>query len=215
MTPRAIKNFIRFLCALSGKRPPFRPGDTVARQHGRERIVDEIGVFALANVVSGSSRFNSSSTKPGWHITTLPSGRRSRKRGNSAAKFAGSLKCIGAGKGRIGAHAELCGAAAEAAQDVEQQPLAIAETFRSGSTRPHCRTHAFGSVLDQREERVADLRKQMHMLVAVDEVGRAAEARRNGATGARLLPRAIAVEAAHAGMPGQRCERQEGAPPVA
>src|SRR5262249_26397478 len=39
-------------------------------------------------VVSGSRRCNSASTKPGWHITTLSSGRHSRKRGNMAAKSA-------------------------------------------------------------------------------------------------------------------------------
>ncbi len=58
------------------------------------------------------------------------------------------VEVVGAGEGRIGAHAERCGAPAEApAQDVEQKALAVGQAApRAAPTRPHWRTQASGAL---------------------------------------------------------------------
>ena len=110
-----------------------------------------------------------------------PSGSPARKRGNSRGEVGLALEIIGAGKGRIGGHAKLPGLAAEAqAQDVEQQFLAILQpprrTRAAALPDPGIGRRFRGHL----EHGVAHLRKQMHVLVAVDEVGRAAEGHDEG-----------------------------------
>ena len=84
---------------------------------------------------------------------------------------------VGAGEGRIGAHAKRGGTAAEAtAEDVEKKALAIVESMTAWKCAPAL-AHPCGRRLASGdcEQRVAHLWKQLHMLVAVNEVGRAAE----------------------------------------
>jgi hypothetical protein len=70
-------------------------------------------------VVSGSSRWSSASTKPGWHITTLPLG--SSKRNLKNLGIVRVLReAVRPGEGRIHPHAIPIGEAAETgAQYVE------------------------------------------------------------------------------------------------
>ena len=75
-----------------------------------------------------------------------------------------------------------------AAEPVEQQRLAVGRSAASGGTmRPHWRTQAFGAAsLTTLEHGLAHLRKQMHVLMAVDEIRRAAE---GGGEGLELAAR--------------------------
>src|SRR5215475_10411606 len=84
---------------------------------------------------------------------------------------------VGPGESWIGAPAERRRAAAEAtAHDVEQEALAIVQSVTawrhaSALAHPGGRRLAPGDC----QKRIAHLREQLHVLVAVDEVGRAAE----------------------------------------
>src|SRR5262249_52432957 len=90
---------------------------------------------------------------------------------------------VGPGKGRVGAHTERRSATAEAtAEDVEQESLAIVESMTARQHAPALADPCAGGLAPgDCEYRVAHLRKQLHMLVAVNEVGRAAEMLREGA----------------------------------
>src|SRR5438874_1277865 len=87
------------------------------------------------------------------------------------------LEIVSAGKCRIGSDAESLGATADAsAEQIEHETLAIAKPLRGAKSaaalaHPGCRRLS-GCDL---EHRLADLRKQMRVLMAVDERGPAAE----------------------------------------
>ena len=150
-------------------------------------------------------------------MTTPPSGSRSRKRGNSAAKSAFVVETHRRRRRPDWCEcAQRVGAAAEAlAQDVEQKRLADRQAApqRSGSARPHWRSQAFGAAsLATLQHGIAHLREQVHVLMAVDEVGRAAEAVDEHAELAHdLVHQHVAVEAMQHGAQQRRPERQKGA----
>ena len=106
-----------------------------------------------------------------------PSGSPARKRGKIVAKSALAVEIVGAGKGRIGGDAEPrapCGESPGSAYRAAS-PCGRAAAAPNAA-RPHCRTQALGRHLgDHLEQGVAHLRQQMHVLMAVDEVGRSAE----------------------------------------
>src|SRR5271170_5475400 len=84
---------------------------------------------------------------------------------------------IGAGKGRIGAHAVLGGKPSEApAQSIENEPFWIGKSFvRKGRPRALAQPRLRGGLPGDTKERFTHLWKHMNMLVAVDEVRRAGE----------------------------------------
>ena len=86
-------------------------------------------------------------------------------------------KIIGAGEGRIEGDAAPCGALAQAhTQHVERERFQVGRRpfrFRHAAALPD--PGLWRSVADRSEECVAHLRKGLHMLVAVDIVGRTAE----------------------------------------
>ena len=87
-----------------------------------------------------------------------------------------AAEIIGAGEGRIGGDAKLARLAAKAhAQDVEQQFLAVLQPPRRARTAA-LPDPGIGRGLRRHLERgIAHLRKQVDVLVAVDEVGRPPE----------------------------------------
>src|SRR6185437_8429344 len=109
-----------------------------------------------------------------------------------------SVKIVGPGKGRIGGHAKLsCFAAKAHAQDIEQQFLAALQPPRrtgpaalpDPGPRRHFRRHL--------EHGVAYLWEQVHVLMAVDEVGWPAERGDEGLhLRGNLARHALAVESA-------------------
>src|SRR5690242_13420192 len=84
---------------------------------------------------------------------------------------------VSASEGWIGAHTECRRAAAEAAaQEVEQEALAIVERMTARKCAPALAEPCGGRFAPgDCEQRVADLWKQLHMLVAIDKVGWPAE----------------------------------------
>ena len=85
-------------------------------------------------------------------------------------------KRIGAGKGRIGAQAVIGGEPAEAAaQAVQQQRLVIGQAPARRELAALPDPGVGREILGRAQHGVADLRKQMHVLVAVDKIRRPAE----------------------------------------
>ena len=116
-----------------------------------------------------------SSTKPGWHITSPPSGRPSRNCRIRTPKSGCRGKIIGAGKGGIEGDVGLRGALAKLrTQDVEHQRLGRAEPLRQRLTASALADPGAGRrLLHRLQKRVAHLREQLRVLVAVDEIRRA------------------------------------------
>ena len=87
-----------------------------------------------------------------------------------------AVEIIGAGKGRIGGDAKLPRLAAKThAQNVEHQFLAVLQPPRRGRAAALPDPGVGRRLRGHLEHGIAHLRKQMHVLVAVDEVGRPAE----------------------------------------
>ena len=111
-------------------------------------------------------------------MMTPPSGRRIEKGRKQPGVSRVRAKCIGPGKGRIGAQPVIGGEPAEAAaQAVQQQRLVIGEATarRQLAALPH--PGAGRKFLGRAQHGIADLRKQMHVMVAVDKIRRPAECR--------------------------------------
>src|SRR5215470_7442500 len=94
---------------------------------------------------------------------------------------------VGAGEGRIGAYPERRRAATEApAQNVEQHSFAVAGRANERPCTPALAHPGIGRLAPgDREQRLAHLRKQLDVLVAVDEIGRTTKMLREGAYLAR------------------------------
>src|SRR5262249_10532698 len=119
---------------------------------------------------------------------------------------------VGPGKSRIGAHAERRRATTEAtAQEVEQEPLAIVESVTTGQHASALADPCAGRLaLGNCEYGVAHLWKQLNMLVAINEVGRAAEMLREGAhLAGDLRHQDVRRERTQRGAQQERAERQE------
>src|SRR5262245_31903676 len=84
---------------------------------------------------------------------------------------------VGAREGRIGAYAQRRRTAAEAwAEEVEQQSFAVVERAHERQRTPALAHPGVGRIAPgDREQRVAYLWEQLDMLMAVDEIGRAAK----------------------------------------
>ena len=125
-----------------------------------------------------------------------------RKPGNSFAKSAFGAKRIGAGEGRIGGDAERLRARARNSRLSQSSSSAFRSVRRAvqrqraaALAHPGLRRESLAVV----QHRLAHLRKQMHVLMAVDEIRRAAE-------GGRRRPRtALAISR------GQRGQRRAAA----
>ena len=121
---------------------------------------------------------------------------------------------IGTGERRVGGQAERRRAAAEpVAQNVEHQPLAVAEPLRERQHAPALAQPGIGRrVLDHTEQRLAHLREQVHVLMPVNEIGRAAKELDEGVKLAHDLGRErVAREAMQAGFGERLAEREKGA----
>src|SRR6476660_6600101 len=101
------------------------------------------------------------------------------KAGQKTRKYPGEVgfgvECIGAGKCWIDGNAFPFRLAAEAqAQNIECQSLAIVQT----PSRPHAAALAYpragGIFRDNLEERIAYLREQVHVLMAIEKIWRVA-----------------------------------------
>ena len=128
----------------------------------------------------------------------------------------GEIRCrelIGAGESRIGAHAHGGGAAAEAlAQESSSSALRVAEPPGERRDAPALAQPGLrGELLRDRQHRLADLRKKLHVLMPVDEIGRAAEGRAKAANWALDLGRQHAADEATEHACAACRERQEGA----
>src|SRR5262249_20985575 len=87
------------------------------------------------------------------------------------------IEIVDAGKRRIGGDSELrCAAAKAAAEPAQRQRLEVARQNPQRQRAPAL-AHPGGGcgAFDRLERRVANLREEMHMLMAVDEVARACE----------------------------------------
>ena len=104
-----------------------------------------------------------------------PSRNRRKQRARNPARVD---EIIGAGKRRIDARCRRARRGGGTARSGRRAaaPCGRAEPLRQRPARPHWRTQAFGrGSLHRVEQGVAHLRKQLHVLMAVDEIGRAAE----------------------------------------
>ena len=128
-------------------------------------------------MVRGSRLSRVSSTKPGWHITSPPSGNPAKELAHQHAEIGRFRKIIGAGKGGIERDAGSRGALAELrAEDVEHQRLGRAEQLCQRLEASALADPGAGrGFLHRAQEGVAHLREELRVLVAVDEIGRAAE----------------------------------------
>ena len=107
-----------------------------------------------------------------------PSGSPSRKLPHQRAEIRLPRKIIGAGEAGIEGDAGARGAACETARSGCRAPAPWASPSRraKGWPRPPWRTQASGAAcLHRGQKGVAHLRKQLHVLMAVDKVRRAAE----------------------------------------
>jgi hypothetical protein len=131
--------------------------------------------------------------------------RKNRREGRLATEI------IGAGKGRIGGDTKSSRLAAEAdAQNIDQQFLAALEPLRRprAAALPH---PGLGRHLRRHPQHgVAHLRKQMHVLMTIDEVGWPAESLDEGLhLGRDFAGQLFAIEPAHHCRAHNALERQE------
>src|SRR5690349_726811 len=108
------------------------------------------------------------------------------KAGQKTRKYPGvvgfGVECIGSGKGGIDGDAFPFRLATEAhAQNVEGQSFAITQAPPRTSAAALTHPRARGVFGDNIKERIAYLRKQLHVLVAVKEIRDAAEGINKGA----------------------------------
>jgi hypothetical protein len=141
-----------------------------------------------------------------------------RRRGEELWKQGGKIRilrvAIGAGESRIGGDAELVGAAAHAAaQEIDHQPFRVRPGAAPRSrllalTHPGVRRDLPGGC----QHRGRDARQQMDVAMAVDEIRRAPERRREGGKlRAHLRSHALPIEAAQERLPHHPFESKKGA----
>ena len=105
-----------------------------------------------------------------------PSGNPDKKPWEQRGEVGLAVEIVGAGKGRIGGDAQPPRLAAKReAQYVEHQLLGQTQARRRARAAALPDPGAGRGLRRHLEHRVAHLRKQLHVLMAVDEVGRAAE----------------------------------------
>src|SRR4029079_401423 len=86
------------------------------------------------------------------------------------------VKSVGAGKGRVEGNSQAPGLATKGhAQDVEHQGLTVERVSARMSAAALSDPGVWRSLCNHLEKSVTDLRKQMDMLMAVHEIGRAGE----------------------------------------
>ena len=146
-------------------------------QQVRERIAGQEGVFALAQRGERIEPLQLRIHEARMAHDHAAIRQLIEEAGEQGREIGVVAERIGARETRIGAQAERIGALPEiVAQVIEQPGLAVAQA--EGARRhppalpqPGARRIGLGDL----EHRFADLRKQMHVLMAVDEIGRAAE----------------------------------------
>src|SRR5579862_1210617 len=146
------------------------------REQPRKSVAAEKSIFTLAQI---SQRVDA--RKLGVDLSRMahndaPVGHAIDKIFEQSCVIGAGAEHIGAGKCRIGAQAALAGETSKAAaQAIEQKRLVVAEAPARRQPAALAYPGLWCRLFGHTQERIANLREKMHMLVTVDEVRRPAE----------------------------------------
>ena len=139
-------------------------------------IGTEVGEFLLTQGRQRIERFQLGIDETRMTHDQGPIWQARQEPGKDLGKFRFCVKSVGAGKSRVEGNSQAPGLATKGhAQDVEHQGLAVQCVSARVSAAALPYPGVWRSLRNHLEKSVTDLRKQVHMLMAVHEIGRAAE----------------------------------------